>query len=203
MGDPQSNGVVAIDGSQAAIVVAADSPGHAIAGNARSSLHLLGSQIAMSFEVAGSGIASTGFTPSLPNFGSIPILIQGTSGEAAGTPVTLQLQGLGNVPTDPGLTDLFVNGTLYSANQVNTIPGLSVGDQFFFWGGLTANGGADYTMTVTLSVQLGAGAVPEPSSLLLISAGLLSVPVPVLVRRLRRSGKCVEKALSLPVTSTG
>src|SRR5262249_18697021 len=57
VGDPQNNGVVAIDGSQAAIALAADSPGHAVAGNARSSIHLLGSQIAMSFEVAGSGIA--------------------------------------------------------------------------------------------------------------------------------------------------
>jgi hypothetical protein len=182
VGDPRSNGVVAIDGSQAAIVVAADSPGHAIAGNARSSLHLLGSQIAMSFEVAGSGIASTGFTPSFPNFGAIPITIEGTSGEAAGTPVNLQLQGLGNVAPDPGHTQLFVNSTLYATNQLNNITGLSVGDQFFFWGGLTANGSADYTMTVTLSVQLVGSAVPEPSSLFLISAGLL----PVLAWRIRR-----------------
>jgi hypothetical protein len=182
VGDPQNNGVVAIDGSQAAIALAADSPGHAIAGNARSSLHLLGSQIAMSFEVNRSGIASTGFTPSFPNFGAIPITIEGTSGEAAGTPVTLQLQGLGNVLSNAGATQLFVNDTLYPANQLNTITGLSVGDTFYFWGGLSAVDSADRTMTVTLSALLAGSAVPEPASLLLLSAGVS----PMLVWRLRR-----------------
>jgi hypothetical protein len=201
VGDPETNGVVAIDGSQAAIAVAADSPGHAIAGNARSSIHLLGSQIAMSFEVDGSGIASTGFTPSFPNFGAIPITIEATSGEAAGTPVTIQLQGLGNVPPDNGYTDLFIGQTLYPANQQNNITGFSVGDTFYFWGGLTDEGGGDYTMTVTLSAQLLGSAVPEPSSLLLISAGLS--PVPVFIWRLRRRGKRVEKTLSLPAAYTG
>jgi hypothetical protein len=182
VGDPQNNGVVAIDGSQAAIALAADSPGHAFAGNASSSIRLRGSQIAMSFEVAGSGIASTGFTPSFPNFGKIPITIEGTSGEATGTPVTLQLQGLGNVPPDNGYTNLFINQTLYPANQQNNITGFSVGDTFYFWGGLTHDGGGDYTMTVTLSAQLVGSAVPEPASLMLLSTGLL----PILVWRLRR-----------------
>ena len=189
VGDPQNNGVVAIDGSQAAIALAADSPGHAVAGNARSSIHLLGSQIAMSFEVAGSGIASTGYTPSFPSFGSIPILIEATSGEAAGTPVSLQLQGLGNVLANPGATQLFVNSTYYAANQLNTITGLSVGDTFYFWGGLNAGGSGDYTMTVTLSAQLLSSAVPEPASLLLLSAGLLPVLVWAHRWRSKRGGK--------------
>ena len=198
VGDPQTNGVVAIDGSQAAIALAADSPGHAFAGNARSSIRLLGSQIAMSFKTNGSGIASTGFTPTFPNFGKISITIEPTSGEATGTPVTLQLQGLGIVPPDNGSTNLFIGSTLYPANQQNNITGFSVGDTFYFWGGLTDIDGGDYTMTVTLSAQLVGSAVPEPSSLLLLSAGLL----PILIWRLRRREAPAEEASSVPVTCT-
>ena len=200
VGDPQNNGVVAIDGSQAAIALAADSPGHAFAGNASASIHLLGSQIAMSFETNGSGISSTGYG-SFVGYGAIPITIEGTSGEATGTPVTLQLQGLGIVPPGNGSTNLFIGSTLYPANQQNNITGFSVGDTFYFWGGLTDIDGGDYTMTVTLSVQLVGSAVPEPSSLFLISAGLS--PVPVLIWRLRRKGKRVEKTHSLPAACTG
>jgi hypothetical protein len=193
VGDPQYNGVVAIDGSQAEIAFAADSPGHAIAGNASASIHLLGSQISMSFETNGSGISSTGYG-AFVGYGAIPITIEGTSGEATGTPVTLQLQGLGNVSPDAGSTNLFIGSTLYAANQQNNITGFSVGDTFEFWGGLTDIDGGNYTMTVTLSAQLLGSAVPEPASLLLLSTGLL----PILVWQLRRRGERAEKALQSP-----
>src|SRR5262249_48324955 len=98
---------------------------------------------------------------------------------------------LGNVPAAPGATQLFVNGTLYATNQLNTITGLSVGDTFYFWGGLTGDASGDYTMTVTLSAQLLSSAVPEPASLLLLSAGLL----PVLVWAHRWRSKAGRKRL--------
>jgi hypothetical protein len=91
--------------------------------------------------------------------------------------VILQLQAGGRVPPNPGYTYLFVDNTLYSANQTYNITDFHIGDQFYFWGGLHSDGNGDYSMTVTLSVQPASGlaAVPEPSSWVLISAGLLPV----------------------------
>jgi hypothetical protein len=198
VGDPSYNGVAAIDGSQAELALAADSPAHANAGNASASIHLLGSQIAMSFETNGSGISSTGYGPSFVGYGAIPITIEGTSGEATGTPVTLQLQGLGILPPGNGSTNLFIGSTSYAANQQNNITGFSIGDTFQFWGGLTDIDGGDYTMTVTLSVQSLGSAVPEPSSLLLTSTGVLSI----LVWRLRRRRERAENTSSVPMTHT-
>jgi hypothetical protein len=171
VGDPQNNGVMVFDGPLQAFAPAADSPAHASAGNGRSSVKLLGSQMAFSFEVSGSALASTG-----PNiyFGAIPILIEGTAGEPSGSPVILQLQSAGNVPQSPGNTDLFIGLTLYSANQTYNFTNFKIGDEVDFWGGLQSDGNGDYTMTVTLSVLAAPSpAVPEPSSLLLMSAGLV------------------------------
>jgi uncharacterized protein (TIGR03067 family) len=117
VGDPQNNGVMVFDGALEAFAPASDSPAHASAGNGRSSLNTLGSEMRLSFEVSGRAIASTGLGSPSIYFAPIPILIEGTSGEAAGSPVNLQLQAGGNVPSGPGYTNLFINNTLYSANQ--------------------------------------------------------------------------------------
>jgi hypothetical protein len=178
--DPQHNGVMAWDGTPEDFAPASDSPAHAVAGNGRSSLKLLGSQMALSFAASGNALASTGSGPSSIFYGGIPILIEGTSGEANGSPVILQLQAGGSVPPNPGYTYLYVNNTLYSANQSYNITDFSIGDQFYFWGGLHSDGNGDYSMTVTLSVAPATGlgsAVPEPSSWLLMSAGLLPMLV--------------------------
>jgi hypothetical protein len=172
--DPEHNGVMAWDGAPEDFAPASDSPAHASAGNGRSSLKLLGSQMALSFAASGNALASTGSGPSSIFYGGIPIEIEGTSGEATGTPVILQLQAGGRVP--PNLyTYLFVDNTLYSANQTYNITDFSIGDQFYFWGGLHGDQNGAYSMTVTLSVTpaFGFGAVPEPSSWMLMSAGLL------------------------------
>jgi hypothetical protein len=174
--DPEHNGVMAWDGTPEAFAPASDSPAHASAGNGRSSLKLLGSQMALSFRASGNALASTGSGPSSIFYGGIPILIEGTSGEPTGSPVILQLRAGGSVPPKPGYTYLFVNNTLYSANQTYNITDFSIGDQFYFWGGLHGDRNGDYTMTVTLSVEPATGlgsAVPEPSSRMLMSAGLL------------------------------
>jgi hypothetical protein len=182
--DPEHNGVMAWDGAAEAFAPASDSPAHASAGNGRSSLKLLGSQIALSFKASGNALASTGSGPSSIFYGGIPILIEGTSGEANGSPVILQLRAGGSVPANLGYTYLFINNTPYSANQSYNITDFSIGDQFYFWGGLHSDGKGDYSMTVTLSIQPSSGlvAVPEPSSWMLLSAGLL----PMLVAWLRR-----------------
>ena len=173
--DPQHNGVMAWDGAPEDFAPASDSPAHASAGNGRSSLKLLGSQMALSFRASGNALASTGSGPSSIFYGGIPILIEGTSGEPTGSPVILQLRAGGNVPPNRGYTYLYVNNTLYSANQTYNITDFSVGDQFYFWGGMLSDGNGAYSMTVTLSVtpDFGLGAVPEPSSWMLMSAGLL------------------------------
>ena len=181
--DPEHNGVMAWDGTPEAFAPASDSPAHASAGNGRSSLKLLGSQIALSFKASGNALASTGSGPSSIFYGGIPILIEGTSGEATGSPVILQLQAGGRVPPNLGYTYLFVDNTPYSANQTYNITDFHIGDQFYFWGGLHSDGNGTYGMTVTLSVTpaFGLGAVPEPSSWMLLSAG----PLPMLVAWLR------------------
>jgi hypothetical protein len=81
-----------------------------------------------------------------------------------------------------------INETSYSANQTHATPGFSVGEQFSSWAGLQGDGNGDYTMTVTLSVQPAAGpaAVPEPSSLVPMSAGLVAMLV---ARTRRRRGR--------------
>jgi hypothetical protein len=140
--------------------------------------------MALSFAASGNALASTGSGPSSIYYGGIPILIEGTSGEATGSPVILQLQAGGRVPPNPGYTYLYVNNTLYAANQTYNITDFSIGDQFYFWGGLHGDRNGAYSMTVTLSVMpaFGLGAVPEPSSWMLMSAGLL----PMLVRWFHR-----------------
>jgi hypothetical protein len=182
--DPQHNGVMAWDGTPEDFAPASDSPAHASAGNGRSSLKLLGTQMALSFAASGNALASTGSGPSSIFYGGIPILIEGTSGEATGSPVILQLQAGGRVPPNPGYTYLFVDNKLYSANQSYNITDFSIGDEFYFWGGLHGDQNGAYSMTVTLSVTpaFGLGAVPEPSSWMLLSAG----PLPMLVAWLRR-----------------
>ena len=190
VGNPQNNGVMVFDGSLEAFAPASQSPAHANAGNGRSSLNTMGSVMRMSFEASGTALASTGVGNPI-YFGAIPILIEGTSGEANGTPVTLQLQALGNVP--PGAyTELFLNNDAYSANQTYTFKNFSVGSQFYLWAGVQADGHGDYTMVVTLSVApaLGLGSpVPEPSSLVLFSSGLLPIPIVWLKRKRAGAGQ--------------
>jgi hypothetical protein len=184
--DPEHNGVMAWDGTAEAFAPASDSPAHASAGNGRSSLKLLGSQMALSFKASGNALASTGSGPSSIFYGGIPILIEGTRGEPTGSPVILQLRAGGSVPPHFAYTYLYVNNTLYSTNQTYNITDFTIGDQFYFWGGLHSDGKGDYSMTVTLSVAPATGlgsAVPEPSSWMLCSGGLL----PMLVAWLRRS----------------
>jgi hypothetical protein len=200
VGNPQNNGVIAFDGSLEDFGAAANSPAHASAGNGRASLNTLGSQMRLSFEVSGNALASTGVGPTNINFGAIPILIEGTSGEASGSPVTLQLQTRGNVP--PGAnTELFINGTLYSANQTYTFNNFSVGSEFDLWAGLLGDGNGDYQMMVTLSVQrpLGFGdPAPEPSSLMLLS----SATVPMFVAGLKRKRQSAGEQLRRPQVHT-
>ena len=69
----------------------------------------------------------------------------------------------------------FLNPSHDPGNQTYNITDFSIGDQFYFWGGLHGDQNGAYSMTVTLSVTpaFGLGAVPEPSSWMLMSAGLL------------------------------
>ncbi len=164
------------------------------------SLNVLGSQIRLSFEVSGNALASTGVGPTNVYFGAIPILIEGTAGEANGSPVTVQLQTRGNVP--PGAnTELFINGNLYSANQTYTFNNFSVGSELDFWAGLLGDGNGDYQMMVTLSIQpaLGLGSpAPEPSSLVLLSSAI----APLLVAGLRRKRQSAGEQLRRPQIHT-
>jgi hypothetical protein len=103
VGDPEQNGVMAWDGTLEDFGAASDSPAHANAGNGHSSLHTFGSEISLGFEVSGKALASTGFGPPDIDFGGIPMLIEGTSGEAAESPVIVTLQAGGKRSTKPRL----------------------------------------------------------------------------------------------------
>jgi hypothetical protein len=177
--DPAHNGVIAYDngGALASFGPASNDPARADAGNSHSALRQAGSQMRFSFEISTGTAATGGGNNDQQNaLSAIAIAIEGTAGEAKGTPVTLTLSAGGaNLPGPPSLS-LIINSTSYPAIQGNTIGGLSVGDQFSFLGGLIADGsGNQYTLAGTLSVQQAAGPtpVPEPSGLMLMSAGLL------------------------------
>jgi hypothetical protein len=192
VGAPQNNGVMVFDGALQDFAPASDSPAHASVGNGRASLHMFGSQMQLSFEVSGTALASTGIGPSDVYFGPIPILIQGTSGEANGTPVSLQLEGQGNSLPPGEYTKFFLNGTAYSPNQQYTFSNLSVGSQFDLWAGLQGDGRGNYTMVVALSISpVGLGGpspVPEPSSWVLISSGLSAMLVAWHMRKREERG---------------
>jgi hypothetical protein len=89
--------------------------------------------------------------------------------------------------TNGGGYPIPINNTSYPVNHVNIITCLSVGDQFWFLGDLTADGsGNDHVMTVSLSVQPVPGpgfTIPEPSSPVLMVTGLLPMLIVWWLRR--------------------
>ena len=132
-----------------------EQPGSRRRGNSHSAMRQADSQLRFSFETA-SGTAGTGsgYNDQDNAFSAIAIAIQGTAGESGAVTLNLSAGGA-NLPGPPGLTLIIVinnNETSYPATQNNIITGLSVGDQFAFFGGLIQGSGNSTTMSGTLSV---------------------------------------------------
>jgi hypothetical protein len=155
--DPPHNGVIAYDngGALASFGPASNNPARANAGNSHSTMRQADSQLRFSFETA-SGTAGTGsgYNDQDNAFSAIAIAIQGTAGESGAVTLNMSAGGA-NLPGPPDLTLIIIindNETSYPATQNNIITGLSVGDQFAFFGGLIPRSGNSTTMSGTLSV---------------------------------------------------
>src|SRR5262245_1285635 len=156
--DPPHNGVIAYDngGALASFGPASNNPARADAGNSHSALRQADSQLRFAFETASGPAGTGGGSNDQENaFSAIAIAVQGTAGESGAVTLNLSAGGA-NLPEPPYVALIIAinnNQTSYPATQNNIITGLSVGDQFAFMGGLTAQGsGNSCTMSGTLSV---------------------------------------------------
>jgi hypothetical protein len=163
VGDPTQNGIIASGAGGLNFTPASVNPAHAATDTSRAALNQQEGQIILSFDVDGGGWCSTGGYPQNPFYGSIPILIQGTAGEAQGTPVTIRLDpSFGGLAPAGAIVLVFVDGIQYEVSQTHLIEGLTVGDTFRYWVYLSGSKTVSAQLLAFLSVELpGVGQSPS------------------------------------------
>ncbi|MDQ2840308.1 MAG: PEP-CTERM sorting domain-containing protein [Acidobacteriota bacterium] len=125
--------------------------------------------------------AGTGYE----DFGPTPILIRGTAGEGAGTPINLLLSSTfaADAGYPPAVPSLQINGTPCGANGAQLIQTLKIGDIFQF--GAVLDGAPDargeLIVDLFVSEEVGAAPAPEPAAVSLLGGGLTMLTV--MVRR--------------------
>lgn len=197
--NPADNGMYVALGSSPVFAPATQNPARANIGTTRAVVRQNGSQMIFSLDAEGSYpngfLVSTGVGPTNPYFGGIPIEIDSTGGDPAGTPVTL------TVTPEPGLfqnpfTTNILDAVAYSLSQPSVIQNLKVGDTFNYWVSMSGRDTQGGSLIVIFNVQSGVigASVPEPdtAALLLIAAVLGGAFL--LVRsseyRTQKTGRC-------------
>ena len=163
---------------QCVLVPLTANPTRAFNGGVEAEIAQNGSDISFAFTLHDTSGQNQYASTAVGTFGvpqPLQIMIIGTAGEPAGTPVLLQLNT--GTDVDPNTAQEItnqLNNTEYPPITDQIISGFSVGDTFFYWPSVDAPGNTPIIFSGNLSVQeTGNPAVPEPGTLaLLMTAGL-------------------------------